>query len=50
MMYVDPVETDFVAPNDMREFTVVDIRYNVIFICILGETAYSYGNTLLLAE
>jgi hypothetical protein len=50
MMYVGPVETDFVAPNGVRELTVVNIRYNIIFIRILGEKAYSYDNTMLLAE
>jgi hypothetical protein len=49
-MYVGPFETDFVAPNGARELAVVDIRYNIMFIRIFGETTYSYNNTLFLDE
>jgi hypothetical protein len=49
-MYVGPVETDFLAPSGVRELAVVDSKYNIIFVRLFGERAYSYGNTLLLAE
>jgi hypothetical protein len=49
-MYVGPKESDYVAPSGVRELAVVDSGYNIHFIRIFGEKAYSYGNTLLLAE
>jgi hypothetical protein len=50
VMYVGPFETDFLAPNGVRELAIVDSKYNIIFLRIFGETTYSYGNTILLAE
>ena len=50
VLYVGPFERDFLAPSGMREFAVVDTAYKIIFGRIFGETAYSYGNALLLAE
>jgi hypothetical protein len=49
-MYVGPVECDFSTPSDVRELAVVDSGYNIQFVRIYGEKAYSYGNTLLFAE
>jgi hypothetical protein len=50
VMYVRPFETDFLAPSSDRELAIVDSEYNIIFLRIFGEKAYSYGSTLLLAE
>lgn len=50
VIYVGPAERDYLAPSGIREFAVVDCKYNIIFGRIFGDTAYSYGNTLLLAE
>jgi hypothetical protein len=50
VIYVGPFERDFVAPSWVREFAVVDSTYNIIFGRIFGETAYSYGDTMLLAK
>jgi hypothetical protein len=50
VIYVRPVETDYLAPSGIKKFAVADYKYNIIFGRIFGDTAYSYGNTLLLAE
>jgi hypothetical protein len=49
-MYVGPVESDFSMPSGVRELAIVDSGYNIQFVRIYGEKAYSYGNTLLFAE
>ena len=50
VIYVGPFEIDYIAPSGAREFAVMDSGHNIIFGRIFGEKAYSYGNTLLLAE
>ena len=50
IMYVGPYEVDFCAPSGVREIAVIDTNHNISFIRVFGESAYAYGNTLLLAE
>ena len=50
LMYVGPYQSDFCAPDGLREVAIIDSNHNVIFLRIYGECARSYGNRLLFAE